>query len=152
MSRLTTKEPLPYRYGLFSDEERGSIGCPTSDEIYNKLKEYEDAEENGTLIKLPCKVRDKVYEIEEWVNRDICEGCEFYYEGGMGDLPECSKTPYGGRPPKCMTIDERIADKNFIFHCLEYDLFGVFVFLTREEAEAALKKMKDSEEELVELL
>ena len=142
MKRLTDKRFAKSGFVSISSEERKKLYIPTLEEVYAKLAEYEDAEENGMLIRLPFKVGDKVYEIEEWVNRDICEGCEFYYEGGMGDLPECSKTPYGSRPPKCMTIDERIVDKNFIFHCLEYDLFGVFVFLTREEAEKSLKGMQ----------
>lgn len=29
--------------------------------IYNKLREYEDLEEQGKLIKLPCKVGDSLY-------------------------------------------------------------------------------------------
>lgn len=29
--------------------------------FYNKLKEYEDLEEQGLLLKLPCKVGDTVY-------------------------------------------------------------------------------------------
>lgn len=142
MNRLTSNIPMMFKYGLYNDDERRLEGLPTSQEIYDKLKEYEDFEEQGRLIKLPCKVGDKVYEIEEFVDSDMCEGCEFYYEGGMGDSPECSKTRYGSRPPKCMTIDERIADRDFIFHWLEYDLFEKFVFLTREKAEAALEKIK----------
>lgn len=31
--------------------------------IYNKLREYEDAEEQGLLIRLPCKVGDDVWTI-----------------------------------------------------------------------------------------
>lgn len=142
MKRLTDKRFTKPGFVAISSEERKKLYIPTLEEVYAKLAEYEDAEENGTLIKLPCKVGDKVYKIEEFVDSDICKECEFYYKGGMGDSPECSKTRYGSRPPKCMTIDERIADKNFIFHCLEYDLFEKFVFLTREEAEAALEKMK----------
>ena len=31
----------------------------------NKLQEYEDAEEKGLLVHLPCKVGDTVYELSE---------------------------------------------------------------------------------------
>lgn len=31
--------------------------------VYFKLKEYEDLEEQGRLIKLPCKVGDTVYHV-----------------------------------------------------------------------------------------
>ena len=45
--------------------------------LYDKLKEYEDLEEQGRLIKLPCKVGDTIYitssryrhgRIESWIN------------------------------------------------------------------------------------
>lgn len=153
MKRLTTKTEqgniLPLKNAVCGiDMPRWCLHQENDNEWFligdavDKLAKYEDDEEAGRLIQLPCKVGDKIYKIKEFVYSDICEGCEFYYEGGMGDFPECNKTPYGSRPPKCMTIDERIADKDYIFHCLEYDLFGRFVFLTREEAEAALEKMK----------
>ena len=43
----------------------------------NKLAEYEDLEEQGLIIKLPCKVGDKAYyvhreylkDIDKWINR-----------------------------------------------------------------------------------
>ena len=31
--------------------------------VYFKLKEYEDLEEQGRLVKLPCKVGDTVYHV-----------------------------------------------------------------------------------------
>lgn len=33
--------------------------------IVNKLGEYEDAEEQGLFVKLPCKVGDVVYRLED---------------------------------------------------------------------------------------
>ena len=33
--------------------------------IYNKLREYEDLEEQGLLLKLPCKVGDKAYYVHK---------------------------------------------------------------------------------------
>ena len=32
---------------------------------YNKLKDYEDLEEQGKLLKLPCALGDTVYEVQE---------------------------------------------------------------------------------------
>lgn len=46
MERLTEKIPS-------YDEEIGAV--------YHKLKDYEDLEEQGRLIKLPCKVGDTIY-------------------------------------------------------------------------------------------
>lgn len=33
--------------------------------VLTKLADYEDAEEQGLLLRLPCKVGDKVYQISE---------------------------------------------------------------------------------------
>ena len=75
-------------------------------QAYFKLKEYEDLEEQGLLLKLPCKVGDTVYQID----------AERVYESEV---------------------------KWIIFDCddIAFDerAIGVSIFLTREEAEAALK-------------
>lgn len=58
MSRLTVKTSTGMANG-------GIKYLPkTADEIFdvlNKLGEYEDLEEQGLLLKLPCKVGDKLY-------------------------------------------------------------------------------------------
>lgn len=38
-----------------------SSKLPSYESIYEKLRKYEDAEEQGLLLKLPCKVGDTVY-------------------------------------------------------------------------------------------
>ncbi len=38
-----------------------ACGCKWEEEAWSKLANYEDAEEQGTLIKLPCKVGEFVY-------------------------------------------------------------------------------------------
>ena len=38
--------------------------------IYFKLKEYEDLEEQGLLLKLPCRVGDIIYEVDESILLD----------------------------------------------------------------------------------
>ena len=63
MERLTIKEfesveCEPYVYGgieYYGDSYGG--------EVIKKLADYEDAEEQGLLLKLPCKVGDTVYNI-----------------------------------------------------------------------------------------
>lgn len=37
--------------------------CPTINEIYEKLAEYEDLDEQGKLPKLPCAVGDKLFHV-----------------------------------------------------------------------------------------
>lgn len=47
--------------------------CPTITEIYEKLAAYEDAEEQSKLIKLPCKVGDKIFLDFAGFGKDIDE-------------------------------------------------------------------------------
>lgn len=87
----------------------------------NKLAEYEDAEEHGWLVILPCKVGDVVY----------------YFD------------PYDGITSGKITMIQQKADKTWKFrvttafsHDVTIDAIGKTIFLTREEAEAALKGEK----------
>lgn len=91
-------------------EEWSCDFCPISEAI-DKLADYEDAEEQGLLLRLPCKVGDTVYAIHSVApNRNmICE------------------------------IDN--VDKFFLMLSVAEERFGKTVFLTKEEAEQALKQM-----------
>ena len=107
--------------GMYNLRDIGEYG---SDEllleIANRLAEYEDMEEQGLLLRLPCKVGDRVYGIH----------------GGKTILPmvakwietnECGWTiaaQYAPMAPKFY----RFAD------------FGKTVFTSREEAEKALEE------------
>lgn len=80
----------------------------------NKLAEYEDLEEQGMLLRLPCRVGSEVYFIRQGA----------VYEN------------IGSEPTKFYEI-----------HSLKFtipliDDIGKTIFLTREEAEEELKKMK----------
>ena len=88
----------------------GNEWCPDCEPFVNvmkKLAEYEDAEEQGLLLRLPCKVGQTIYYI-------------------LG-IP--TKTP-------CI-IEETVFDLSDI------DKIGKTFFLTKEEAEQALAKMKE---------
>ena len=80
--------------------------------VYFKLKEYEDLEEQGLLLKLPCKVGDTVYLINE-EQEDMYDLSTHYYF-----IDECK----------------------FIIEM--YNDIGISVFLTKAEAEKALAEMK----------
>jgi hypothetical protein len=88
-------------------------------EPLNKLGEYEDAEEQGKLIRLPCKIGDKIYHIEDG----------YIYEFNAEK------------------IEIRKEDGEYIYciDSMDYrkDDFGKIAFLTVEEAEQALAKMKE---------
>lgn len=89
-----------------------------------RLAAYEDAEENGLLLMLPCRVGDGVYRA---INTRGCKNC--INKDGL-----CS----GGRCP-----EPKIFESTFTLHdvhCLED------IFTTREEAEAALSKLQITNE------
>lgn len=61
MERLTESNPSWIDDELW--ERACEPDCEEIDAVYRKLKDYEDLEEQGRLIKLPCKVGDTVYVI-----------------------------------------------------------------------------------------
>ena len=103
------------------------------------IREYEDLEEKGLLLKLPCKVGDTVYVI------DTIYECEYDYL----DCPRSFPNAYGCEVYKekfeCEHEYEKLVvrPKNLKFDMLED--FGKTVFLTKEEAEQELKRMECAE-------
>lgn len=109
--------------------------CPTIIEIYEKLAHYEDLEEQGRLIELPCKVGDILYfhteRYEKEGRKKVC--IEYVEEGvvdnikiGMLGIPQvevCTRNNYW------TTFDTK-------------EDFNKTVFLTKEEAEQALAEMQ----------
>lgn len=137
---------------------------------YKKLAEYEDADEQELLLKLPCKVGDVVYVITTC--RDfgkVLDGTLWGENGGFGtatgyycpyelsdscpheeDFEECE----GG----CECFENKLAifedyvesimiyaDESVVFllNCgsVSFSDFGRTIFLTREEAEKKLKRI-----------
>ena len=96
------------------------------DDMLEKLAHYEDMEEQGRLIELPCAMGDMVWQIDE--------------EGQMQEW----KTFQAETRPFAMTEDNvtYITDWDFIYCCKPSD-FGKTVFLTKEEAEAKLKELEE---------
>lgn len=90
--------------------------------VLRKLAHYEDLEEQGRLIELPCAVGDTVYDIaDKKIRKQIVDGIEYMADGFFIYANE----------------DEWIGR------------LGDLVFLTKAEAEAALK---ESEKECINLL
>ena len=107
-------------------------------EYLRKLKDYEDAEEQGRLINLPCKVGDTVWdndfgrpcaytitafsfgECEEYICKPVTtKEAVFYYENSSG------------------SITGSFAES----------AIGKSVFLNKSEAEAKLKELRGGENE-----
>ena len=97
-------------------------GSCTQRKVWERLKAYEDAEEQGRLVVLPCKLGDVVYGIHQ--GRTILPMVAQWFETNDGWTVCAQYTPMA---PKFY----RFAD------------FGKTVFLTREEAEAALRGGSD---------
>lgn len=118
--------------------------------LMEKLADYEDAEEEGRLVILPCKVGDTVYLIRN--NTSACKSCpDFSHFYGMDSTccindiyyPEIEESPICEK--QFFEIAKYTPSAYWIF---EYGKkFGKTVFLTREEAESALEKMKGEQHE-----
>lgn len=61
MERLTEKERNIDGTGIAKEEITDGLLKPFADKILTKLADYEDLEEQGLLVRLPCKVGDDVY-------------------------------------------------------------------------------------------
>lgn len=133
MERLTGRDA----YGdIVANEEMQIIASrgTTYDDLHNiinhlaeKLCEYEDLEEQGRLPKLPCKVGDTVY----------------YINPNENTINELVVYSFDIRPLQHFACDYMGARLNF-------NQFGKTVFLTREEAEAAMNKLKGKDNKDIE--
>ena len=104
-----------------------------------RLKELARAEKNGRLVVLPCKVGDLLYEVDVPEYGVItCKVVSVYYRNGSRfHVP-------GYDVVSVLSVEVDVVEghgkgKSYDF---EMEEFGKTVFLTREEAEAALKKME----------
>ena len=91
-------------------------------EYLRKFKDYKDLEEQGRLVKLPCKIGDKVWHISGMdIKEDVISGIEYSYDG-MFYIWSNEDTWLGG--------------------------FNDIVFITKSEAEAKLKELRGGENEI----
>ena len=107
--------------------------------LLEALGKYEDAEEQGLLLRLPCKVGDTVWVITSPFN--VFEGIE--YNENLRD--ECYESFISSVTFYKNSVQYRINAKvtnHFIsaYYC-EQD-FGKTIFRTRAEAEQKLKEME----------
>ena len=91
-------------------------GYCTQRKVWDRLKQYEDMEEQGLLVRLPCKVGDTIYRCGDPIKK--------IYEWQI-DYVEVYED-------ETVFVDD--SDNTFV----EADI-GKTVFLTREEAEKALE-------------
>ena len=125
MERLTERNPL------WIDDEMWERACEPDceevDAVYRKLKEYEDAEEQGLLLRLPCKVGDTLYRVNKGAKEPVIM---------MRVIQLYIKQIHKDRT--VMRIDA-INDADMGESCYLPCDIGERIFLTREQAEAKLK-------------
>lgn len=144
MERLTKdngKAFEPFRYSLedISTYKIYDLFYEITFKVLQKLGKYEDAEEQGLLLGLPCKPRSEVFLIcnrythcsfeDVSFEESSCEGCEY----------DCDsrKELYIHRNS---SVDIEWITRNL-------NKFGKTVFLTKEEAEAKLAEMEEKDGE-----
>lgn len=132
MERLTKKNDGGGYYYPKCFEKCNGLGasskcdnCEITTSVCEKLGEYEDLEEQGRLIKLPCKIGTEVYNTTWWddVQEKVVVKGKTYYR----------------------TVHKyKITKSKFSY--FEIGEFGKTVFLTKEEAEAKLKELRGENE------
>lgn len=145
MERLTKKNDSGGHYYPKCFEKCNGLGasskcddCEIMTSVCEKLGDYEDLEEQGRLVKLPCKVGDTV-----WDN-DCGRPCA--YTITAFSFGECEEY-----------ICEPVTTKEVVFYyanssgsitgSFAESEIGKSVFLNKSEAEAKLKELRGGEDE-----
>ena len=110
------------------NDDGGCINGCIVPKLYKYLAEYEDLEEQGLLLKLPCKVGDTVYSItRDFISEYNIRNFICYDNGNIFFDWKCVKGIY-------------LNIKGF-----HIDDIGKTVFLTKEAAEKALERLECAE-------
>ena len=147
MKRLTEKHYAEKGYYMKCSETCEGSNCDTCDsmaDIVDRLGEYEDAEERGLLVRLPCKAGDTVYSprkngiLEQLVDYICMEEDEISIHVSFCCDSDCDGCPHNDW--QTTHEGEHYCDGDIGEGIFAANEFGKTVFLTREEAEAALAK------------
>lgn len=139
MERLTERNPS------WIYDEIWEMACEPDfeeiDAIYRKLKDYEDAEEQGLLLRLPCRIGSDVYIIPSKTNYKLNilslhpENNRVYHQ--KVDLITFTEN---GWYIKCDKDREYAIER-----ILSEKMYKETWFLSQEEAEAKLAEMEGAE-------
>ena len=131
MERLTDKNATGNYFYPKCFEKCDGLGasskcdnCEIMTSVCEKLGKYEDLEEQGRLVKLPCKIGTEVYDIT-WLD----------------DVQE--KVVVKGKAYNRTVYKHKVTKLPFTYS--DIDDFGKTVFLTKSEAEAKLKELRGGE-------
>ena len=135
---ITYNEKREFECGEYCDScSQGAGNCKTVENMIKKLATYEDLEEQGLLVRLPCKVGDTVWDNdfgypESYEIKAFSYGyCDSYVEPGIGIEDEI------------IFYYENYTHPISITGAFPMSEIGKTVFLTREEAEKKLEEMKN---------
>lgn len=122
----------------FKHCENRAENCPAFWDIYKKLADYEDAEEQGLLLRLPIAIGSDVYFIPSKVNYDLNvlhhhEECNRVYHQKIARIHFIEN---GWYVEGNLNLEYGVVDRIFVDK-----LYKETWFLTKEEAEQALKQM-----------
>lgn len=113
-----------------------------------ELKKYQEADKDGRLVVLTCKVGDTVWAVSGKIIK--CEIEETYLCDGGGieflvsfncDGADCKRCPFNNWTQDCS--GECYCDCEYGNGSFKDSDIGKTIFLTREEAESALEATKD---------
>lgn len=109
------------KYGFEHCRKEDWENCKTIDDVIDKLAEYENLEEQGLLVRLPCKVGDTLYDIRQDNVKHRRNDMVHELEIAAVDV---KYVPWETWKAKDIRLEE----------------IGKTVFFTREEAEQKLKE------------
>ena len=130
---ITYNEKREFEYGEYCDScSQGAGICKTVENMIKKLATYEGLEEQGLLVRLPCKIGDTVYRVNAGAKQPII----------LMTVSEIHFLCY--KNERAIRFDA-IGKEDMGESCYRLEDIGKIVFLTREEAEKKLEEMKKNE-------
>ena len=109
--------------------------CEITTSICEKLGKYEDLEEQGRLIKLPCKIGDIIYRVNAGAKEPVIK--MIVLQVNYKQL----------REDRIIIRIDAMNDNDMGESCYLLEDFGKNVFITKSEAEAKLKELEGGENE-----
>ena len=127
--------PTEYLYGDHADRLAAIEDILGDEYDLDELREMVQAKREGRCVVLPCKIGDTIYQVDYMTHGEALRA------GVPEKNDPQSKRKFGRRKAKCLPL--MVREKKMVKSL--YSEFGKSVFLTRAEAEAALRREQDGE-------
>jgi hypothetical protein len=124
IKRLQKDDLIVYTNGKYEDTIPAEMTNDDIRAVLKKLAAYEDLEEQGLLVRLPCRVGDILFRINKGARNPIIK-------------MKVSRITIISKSYNIKAIEEDCGEVFF-----SNDVIGIKVFLSREEAEKKLEEMK----------